>query len=110
MDMQIFAQEMWHSTAFIMADREALEGLRDAINVALVEGVGVTSAFVSYDGEGYDTIVRLCVEDELTALCSHYTDEIAKHDGMRPTEMCLEFIQNMRARRLDEIHKPLEGE
>lgn len=75
-NMHIFAQDLWHSGAYIMADRRALSDLREAIDVALDGAIGSVDSFITYDGEGYTTYVCLCEEPELMRLESHYRDEI----------------------------------
>lgn len=45
-----------HSPSLIEGNRDALELLRDAINVALGATVGQATVFVN-DGEGYDVVV-----------------------------------------------------
>lgn len=57
----IFGQQMWHSNAYLIANRTALLELKEAIDVALKHeearlGLGPS------DGEGYDLFIK-CVED-----------------------------------------------
>lgn len=57
----IYGQGMWHGDAFIVANRMALEEMRDAIDIALK--YGETRATLSQsDNEGYDLFIS-CIED-----------------------------------------------
>jgi hypothetical protein len=58
----IFGQQMWHSNAYIIANRTALIELREAIDVALIHGEKRITLFPS-DDEGYHLFVK-CVEDD----------------------------------------------
>lgn len=57
----IYGQEMWHGDSFIVANRTALEELRNAIDIALKYGEARTTLSPS-DDEGYDLFIS-CVED-----------------------------------------------
>jgi len=54
--LHIYAQDIFHAPAYVIGNREGLEQLRDAINIALVDGVASKVAFAS-DGEGYEIYV-----------------------------------------------------
>lgn len=57
----LFGQQMWHSNAYLIANRTALIELREAIEVAIKHEesrLGLTPS----DGEGYDLFIK-CVED-----------------------------------------------
>jgi len=57
----IYGQDMWHGDAFIVANRTALEEMRNAIDSALKYGEIRTTLSPS-DNEGYDLFIS-CVED-----------------------------------------------
>jgi len=93
-NMHIYAQDAWHDNAYIMGDREALAGLRDAIDTALRDGIGAGTVVAS-DGEGYDVVVRLCTVAELNELSGHYTALCARRcrsEAVEPGELCREFL------------------
>jgi hypothetical protein len=50
--LHIIAQSQWHSSAFIVGNRNGLIVLRDAIDEAIRQGSAEANAMVS-DGEGY---------------------------------------------------------
>lgn len=86
--LQIYAQPCWHEDAYIVGNRKGLEALRDAISRALeIDGPITMSAFVEFDGEGYDLVVCPCEDDDLRMLEGHYTDEMARRDGMSPARL-----------------------
>lgn len=57
----IYGQGMWYGDAFIVANRTALEEMRNAIDIALKYGETRTTLSPS-DNEGYDLFIS-CVED-----------------------------------------------
>lgn len=78
-NLHIYAQSMWHSEAYIVGTRFALQKLRDAIDQTLSEnhnGVIVTS-FVN-DGEEFDAVVLRIDNEEFSKLAVPYTSTIAK--------------------------------
>jgi hypothetical protein len=58
----IFGQQMWHSNAYLIANRTALLELREAIDVAL-KHEETRLGLMPSDGEGYDLFIK-CVEDD----------------------------------------------
>ena len=57
--LHIYGQHFYHSPATIRGNRQALEALRDAINMALAEKSGqATAAVCAADGEGYGVEVQ----------------------------------------------------
>ena len=58
----IFGQQMWHSTAYLIANRTALLELKEAIDVAL-KHEETRLGLMPSDGEGYDLFIK-CVEDD----------------------------------------------
>ncbi|UOE56434.1 hypothetical protein [Cytobacillus oceanisediminis] len=58
----IFGQQMWHSSACLIANRTALIELREAIDVALKHKESRLGLSPS-DGEGYDLFIK-CAEDD----------------------------------------------
>ncbi|MBT2681966.1 hypothetical protein J7E38_23685 [Bacillus sp. ISL-35] len=58
----IFGQQMWHSNAYLIANRTALLELKDAIEVAL-RHEETRLGLMPSDGEGYDLFIK-CVEDD----------------------------------------------
>lgn len=59
--LHIYGQQMWHSDAFIVGNRAALERLYKGIGEALQHGEK-REVFSPVDGEGYDLYIS-CVED-----------------------------------------------
>lgn len=78
-NLHVYAQTDWHSEAYIVGTRLALQDLRDAIDRALSEDQGgIATSFVN-DGEGFDTVVlRVDNEAEFAKLAVPYTSDIAK--------------------------------
>lgn len=70
----LYAQNHWHDEAYIVGNRKALTGLRDALNAALAGEIGVAEAFAA-DGEGYFTVCLL--RDSVDGMALPYTDEVA---------------------------------
>lgn len=58
----IFGQQMWHSNAYLIANRTALLELKEAIDVAL-KHEETRLGLMPSDGEGYDLFIK-CVEDD----------------------------------------------
>jgi len=58
----IFGQQMWHSTAYLIANRTALLELKEAIDVAL-KHEETRLGLMPSDGEGYDLFIK-CVKDD----------------------------------------------
>lgn len=77
--LHIYGQRWWHDTATVMGDRESLERLRDAIIVALENGIGECEAMTS-DGEGYTVRVMLIPPeaDLWPRFALPYRDEMAQ--------------------------------
>lgn len=95
--LQIYAQALWHEDAYIMGNRAALEGLRDAINHALEGGKPEElNAFVEFDGEGYGVWVCECADKELRILMGHYVDELGQRDGIDPRRLVEQKVHGCR--------------
>lgn len=78
--LHIYAQDYWHTPAFIVGDVTALTALRDALNRALENGVAGALAFCN-DGEGYNAIVAKVDEETFNTLSQPYTDECCAGGG-----------------------------
>lgn len=73
--MHIHAQYQWHDKAYILANKQALLNLRQAIDDALYNGCGYATAFTG-DGEGYDVLVaRINDSEKFSQMSLPYTDE-----------------------------------
>ncbi|MFS0688708.1 hypothetical protein AB1K89_05630 [Sporosarcina sp. 179-K 8C2 HS] len=59
--LQIYGQQMWHSDAFIVGNREALKRLRNAIDHALLYGEK-RELFYPEDNEAFDLYIS-CTEE-----------------------------------------------
>ncbi|MGG3857135.1 hypothetical protein ABET41_04040 [Metabacillus fastidiosus] len=70
----LYGQDMWHSTAYIVANRIALEELREAIDTALSNGEYRVSSSTS-DSEGYHLFIS-CVPNDF----NWNTVELPYHD------------------------------
>lgn len=57
-----FGQQMWHDNAYLVANRTALNELKEAIDIALKHGESRLGLSPS-DGEGYDLYIK-CVGDD----------------------------------------------
>lgn len=102
--IHIFAQESWHEDAFIVANREGLEALRDALNKALKDGdkavVELKDLMVG-DGEGFDLAILRddspFASEFWNRLAVPYSDEIARenrHNALTPEEIYLNRRKN----------------
>ena len=54
--VQLYGQKEQHWEAYIVANKEGLLKLKEAIDNALAEGISFVTEFVA-DGEGYDIII-----------------------------------------------------
>ena len=73
--LHIYAQDIFHASAYIIANREGLKRLKDAIDEALVDGVGQSKVVFTSDGEGYEVFVgRTTTERQWLGLQMPYTD------------------------------------
>ncbi|MCA0173260.1 hypothetical protein [Bacillus sp. RAR_GA_16] len=90
--MQLYGQELWHSPAFLLANREGLLQLREAIDVALQNGEyrHVTS---SSDGDGYDLLIKRIEEDvEWSRVETPYTALSGKEENtIKPSELFSQY-------------------
>ena len=78
--LHIYSPALWHDDAWIAGTPDALEALRDAINVALASGDGACKSFAA-DGEGFAAIVLRVDEAVAVTLRVPYTDDVAKDAG-----------------------------
>lgn len=78
-EMHIYSQEFWHSPAMIMASRDSLVDLRNAIEQALINDQTKVEFFCS-DGEGYVLWIKVATDDEMNQVMLPYnfygSDEI----------------------------------
>lgn len=88
--IHVYGPFSWHDDAHIVANREGLEAMRNAIDQALKNGEGNTDAFVN-DGEGFTLYVTLhdgeLYSPEWDALAVPYTGAFAlekRKDAVRP--------------------------
>ncbi|WP_273853723.1 hypothetical protein [Guptibacillus spartinae] len=90
--MQLYGQELWHSPAFLLANREGLLQLREAIDVALQNGEyrHVTS---SSDGDGYDLLIKRIEEEvEWSRVETPYTALSSKEENaIKPSELFSQY-------------------
>ena len=75
--LHIFSQPWWHTDAYIVGDRHALEQLKMQIGYLLDEDDSKQHSANYYckDGEGYSLIVIL--EDNMNSVPVPYTDDVA---------------------------------
>lgn len=105
MKLHIYAQAHWHQDAFVIGDREGLELLRDACEIALKrEPSNCAFEAMTSDGEGYAVLVaRLDNEQTWEQLMLPYTDPITDpRSGTPPWEALGEG-------RYVELHKKLRA-
>ena len=80
--LHIIPQEWWHTSAFIIGNRAALEELKKAIEEALESPSGVGSGeFYPKDREGYSVYIACVSEDEIEGVPLGYTDDATKSIG-----------------------------
>ena len=86
--MHQYAQGQWHDESLIYATREGLLALRDAIDAALKEGHGFTTASPR-DGECYTALVVMASEEDFAGAQPPYTDPelFAVKRGRHPGEL-----------------------
>jgi hypothetical protein len=70
--IHVYGQDSEHQEVHIVGDVKALEQLRDAINTALDQGLGVTHNTTTADGEGYYIHVVRHETDRMSALTLPY--------------------------------------
>lgn len=75
--MHVYAQSMWHSPASIVGTREALKGLRDAIDQCLHSGMETEAKGITADGEGYCVTVAVRSMNALAEMPLPYTASFA---------------------------------
>jgi hypothetical protein len=80
--IHIHAQREWHDDAYIVANRKALEQLRDMIDVVLREGQ-TNQSFMVQDGECFDLYITMddshWQSDSWKRRALPYTDEVASN-------------------------------
>lgn len=88
--IQIYGQDFYHSSAYIMGTREGLRTLCDALYEVVHKEDMATVETSDSQGEWYAITIRECTESELESLQAQYTDTVAKHTrgGVWPGEMC----------------------
>ena len=88
MTLHIYGQELWHEPAFIVGDRESLQALAKAIEIALSRESGSASAqTMTEDGEGYITFV-IARDPFPTELALPYNDQsIVPFTGESPYDL-----------------------
>lgn len=90
--LHIYSQEYWHDDAFLVATRDGLLALREAIDRALKKRTG-SARFFTGDGEGYSVHVVLLRKDKQETwrmLRLPYTDEVAqdrRQDSIHPGDL-----------------------
>ena len=75
--LHVYGPLWWHADSHIVGTDEALRGLRDAIDRALVDGAGYQDCFTN-DGEGFTLHVLRVDESTFNRLSLPYTDESAR--------------------------------
>jgi len=76
--LHLYGQGGWHDDAHIVADRDGLVLLRDAINAALAADQGrVACQVFANDGEGYSVAVTVLPTAEMMGMALPYADEAA---------------------------------
>lgn len=73
--LHCYAQSQWHDDAYISGGRVALQALRDAIDIALRDGIGEVETFTS-DGEGYSLFVVAMTEQDALRQAVPYSDAL----------------------------------
>lgn len=80
LDCHIYAQESCHDDSYLIASRESLLKIRDAIDSALRSGQGACELFVG-DGEGF--ILRVGCTEGVLVNAFPYMDEIFRGNGRK---------------------------
>lgn len=78
--LHMMSPARWDTVAAIVGDRSALEGLRDALAMALETGAGGTYVYSS-DGEGYALAIAL--ESEMHSVHTAYAGEFKPKRSLR---------------------------
>lgn len=76
--LHIYAQGQWHGDASIVGTREALKGLRDAIDKCLLTGMDAEAEGIVRDGEGFRVRVAVRSMDALAGMPVPYTEDYAR--------------------------------
>lgn len=90
--LHIYGQDLWHDSATIVGDEEALENLGDAIDKALEDGQSKSESFVK-DGEGYEILISK--HDDMDELPTPYESDIATNrakENLNLTEVKTEIL------------------
>jgi hypothetical protein len=78
--LHLYAQPDWHADARILGTREALMGLRAAIDRALSDGEAALGAFAG-DGEGYTVTIGVVSRAGVQNAPVPYTADYAKGEA-----------------------------
>ena len=83
--LHIYGQQSWHGDAYIVGNKEALLGLKEAIDMALNQNKNIHSQYAA-DGEGYNLFVINATDEEMNKLMLPYIDEHAANPekGIHP--------------------------
>jgi hypothetical protein len=73
--VHIHGQAYWHNDVYIVGNNEGLLKLKEAVDKAILEGMGKVSTFVN-DGEGYDIVIKQV--DNIEKYAVPYHDECAE--------------------------------
>lgn len=81
----IYAQEFWHCDSYIIANKEGLSRIREALNEAIASESGESSIeLMCNDGEGYTLkVVRREGEEVWNKLALPYTDADVKDEDLK---------------------------
>lgn len=75
--LKVFSPAVWHDSAIIVGTKESLKFLKDNIDIALSRGINLhdkSSEYLESDGKGFNLIVKLSNESEMSDLPLHYID------------------------------------
>lgn len=86
-ELHLYAQEQWHSPAYIVGDREGLMKLCHAITLALGDVDYQSSAeFFTNDGEGYQLFIKMMTSELMEKAQLPYTDaEVQDESKLHPS-------------------------
>jgi hypothetical protein len=88
--LHVYAQPIWHGTAYVCGTREGIKALVDSLQRALAapNGIDTSHVYFASDGESYEIKVRIVLYSEFTDLATPYTNEIAAR-SRREIRVCL---------------------
>lgn len=83
--LHVYSQNTTHDDSVIAGTKEALVGLRNAINQALEAGEGTSESFAA-DGEGFQCTVKLRESNYFQKVALPYIQSFEEFPGLDPRD------------------------